>query len=77
MSAPTITFTGVFGLDALSLYNTEKRFSSIAGNILSAKIFAQDFSPGFFLRIFPQDFSCAFCSLTVNPEKLSVNDICW
>lgn len=49
MSAPTITFTGVFGLDALSLYNTEKRFSSIAGNILSAKIFAQDFSPGFFL----------------------------
>jgi hypothetical protein len=47
MSAPTITFTGVFGLDALSLYNTEKRFSSIAGNILSAKIFAQDFSPGF------------------------------
>ena len=53
MSAPTITFTGVFGLDALSLYNTEKRFSSIAGNILSAKIFAQDFSSGFFLRIFP------------------------
>jgi hypothetical protein len=64
MSTPTVTFTGVFGLDALSLYNTEKRFSSIAGNILSAKIFAQD-------------FSCAFCSLAVNPEKLSVNDICW
>jgi hypothetical protein len=64
MSAPTITFTGVFGLDALSLYRTEKRFSSMAGNISSAKIFAQDFSN-------------AFCSLAVNPEKLSVNDNCW
>ena len=37
MSAPTITLTGVFGLDALSLYKTEKRFSSMAGNISSAK----------------------------------------
>ena len=62
--APTITLTGVFGLDALSLYKTEKRFSSMAGNISSAKTFAQDFSN-------------AFCSLAVNPEKLSVNDICW
>ncbi len=35
MSAPTITLTGVFGLDALSLYKTEKRFSSMAGNIFS------------------------------------------
>ena len=42
----------------------EKRFSSMAGNISSAKTFAQD-------------FSSAFCSLAVNPEKLSVNDICW
>ena len=50
--------------DALSLYKTEKRFSSMAGNISSAKTFAQD-------------FSSAFCSLAVNPEKLSVNDICW
>ena len=64
MSAPTITFTGVFGLDALLLYKTEKRFSSMAGNISSAKTFAQD-------------FSSAFCSLAVKPEKLSVNDICW
>ena len=43
MSAPTITLTGVFGLDALSLYKTEKCFSSIAGNISSAKTLAQDF----------------------------------
>ena len=50
--------------DALSLYKTEKRFSSMAGNISSAKTFAQD-------------FSSAFCSLAVKPEKLSVNDICW
>ena len=50
--------------DALSLYKTEKRFSSMAGNISSAKTFAQD-------------FSSAFCSLAVNPEKLSANDICW
>ena len=64
MSAPTITLTGVFGLDALSLYKTEKRFSSTAGNISSANTFAHD-------------FSSAFCSLAVNPEKLSVNDICW
>ena len=64
MSALTITLTGVFGLDALSLYKTEKRFSSMAGNISSAKTFAQDIS-------YP------FCSLAVNPEKLSVNDICW
>ena len=64
MSALTITLTGVFGLDALSLNKTEKRFSSMAGNISSAKTFAQDFSN-------------AFCSLAVNPEKLSVNDICW
>ena len=47
MSAPTITLTGVFGLDALSLYKTEKRFSSMAGNISSAKTFA---------RIFPMLF---------------------
>ena len=44
MSAPTITLTGVFGLDALSLYKTEKTLSSMAGNISSAKTFAQDFS---------------------------------
>lgn len=47
ISATTITLTGVFGLDALSLYNTEKRFSSMAGNISSAKTFAQDFSSAF------------------------------
>mgnify|MGYP004641389603 CR=1 FL=1 len=64
MSAPTITLTGVFGLDALSLYNTEKRFSSMTGNISSAKTFAQE-------------FYSAFCSLAVNLEKLSVNDIWW
>ena len=46
MSALTITLTGVFGLDALSLYKTEKRFSSMAGNISSAKTFAQDNSIG-------------------------------
>ena len=40
MSALTITFIGVFGLDALSLYKTEKCFSSTAGNISSAKTFA-------------------------------------
>jgi len=41
--APTITFTGVFGLDSCSLYNTENRFSSIAGKSSSAKILAQGF----------------------------------
>ena len=56
MSAPTITFTGVFGLDALLLYKTQKRFSSMAGNISSAKTFAQDFSG-------------VFCSLAVKPEN--------
>ncbi len=39
-----ITLTGVLDLDVLSLYRTEKRSSSIAGKISSAKIFAQDFS---------------------------------
>ena len=58
MSAPTITLTGVFGLDALLLYKTEKRFSSMAGNISSAKTFAQD-------------FSSVFCSLAVNLEKFT------
>ena len=54
--APMITLTGVLGLDALSLYNTGNRFSSIAGNISLAKTFAQD-------------FSSAFCSLAINPEN--------
>ena len=64
MSAPTITLTGEFGLDALSLYKTEKRFSSMAENISSAKTFAYNFSN-------------AFCSMTANLEKLFVNDIFW
>ena len=40
-----------------------KSFSSIAGKISSAKTFAHDFSK-------------AFCSLAVRPEKLSVMDSC-
>ena len=39
MITPTIALTGVFGLDALSLYNTEKLFSG--------KDFNQDFSSTF------------------------------
>lgn len=50
MRAPIITFTGALGLDALSLYKTENRSSSIAGKISSAKIFAQDFSKAFLSR---------------------------
>ncbi len=37
MSTPTITFTRVFGLDALSLYKAENRFSS--KHLLLPKIF--------------------------------------
>lgn len=59
-----ITFTGVLGLEDLSLYKTEKRSSSIAGKISSAKIFAQDFSN-------------AFLSRSVRVIKLSSNDNCW
>lgn len=52
MSAPTITLTGVFGLEAWPLYNTANLFSSIAGKSSSAKSFAHNFSR-------------AFCSLAV------------
>ena len=38
---------GVLDLDALLLYRAEKRPSSIAGKISSAKIFAQVFSRAF------------------------------
>ena len=51
-------------LKALSLYKTEKRSSSIAGKISSAKIFAQEFSN-------------AFLSRSVRFIKLSSNDNCW
>ena len=44
INAPTITLTGVLGLDAFLLYRTEKMFSSIAGKTLSAKVFVHDFS---------------------------------
>ena len=63
ISAPMITLTGVLALDALSLYRTEKRSSSIAGKISSAKIFAQDFSRAFFSR-------------SVSDIKLSSKDNC-
>ena len=46
--APMITLTGVLALDALSLYRTEKRSSSIAG-----KSHQQRFLP----MIFPELFS--------------------
>lgn len=36
--------TGELGRDALLLYSTEKRVSSMHGNISLAKIFAHDFS---------------------------------
>ena len=58
-----ITFTGALGLDALSLYKTENRSSSIAGKISSAKIFAHDFYN-------------AFLSRSVRVMKLSSNDNC-
>ena len=48
---------------ASSLYRTEKRSSSIAGKISSAKIFAQDFSRAFFSR-------------SVSDIKLSSKDNC-
>ena len=48
---------------ASSLYRTEKRSSSIAGKISSAKIFAQDFSRAFFSR-------------SVSAIKLSSKDNC-
>ena len=64
MRAPMITFTGALGLDALSLYRTAKRSSSIAGKISSAKTFAQDFSN-------------AFLSRSVSVMKLSSKDNCW
>ena len=63
ISAPIITFTGVLGLDALSLYKTEKRVSSMAGKISSAKILAQDLSKAFFSR-------------SVKFIRLSFNDNC-
>lgn len=53
---------GAFGREALSLYRTEKRFSSMEGNISSANTFAHDRSR-------------AFCSLAVSPAKLSMIDI--
>ncbi len=48
---------------ASSLYRTEKRSSSIAGKISSAKIFAHDFSSAFFSR-------------SVRAVKLSSKDSC-
>lgn len=63
ISTPMITLTGELDLDALSLYRTEKRSSSIAGKISSAKIFAQDFSRAFFSR-------------SVSAIKLSSKDNC-
>ena len=48
---------------ASSLYRTEKRSSSIAGKISSAKIFAHDFSDAFFSR-------------SVRAVKLSSKDSC-
>jgi hypothetical protein len=56
--------TGVFGLESLSLYITEKRFSSIEGNTSSANTFAHELAN-------------AFCSLFVSVTMLSVIDICW
>lgn len=56
-------FTGVFGLDAFDEYKTENGFSSIAGKISSAKVFAQECSK-------------AFCSLDVSPFVQFVKDIC-
>ena len=57
ISAPMMTLTGVFGLDAFSLYKTEKRFSSISGMISSenvlAKISQAPFSP---LGLIPRDY---------------------
>ena len=50
ISAPTMMFTGVFGLDAFSEYRTRKRSSSIAGNISSENTFAHDFSRHFLSR---------------------------
>ena len=44
MSASIMIFTKVFGLEALSLYKTEKRSSSIAGNISSEKICDHEFT---------------------------------
>ena len=55
-------FTGVLGLDAFAEYKIENDFSSIAGKISSAKVFAQEFSK-------------AFCSLAVSPFVQSVKDI--
>ena len=64
MRAPMMTFTGVFGLDALSEYRTEKRSSSIVGKTSSAKTFAQEFKR-------------TFCSRGVKTLKQSKSEICW
>lgn len=60
--APMQIFTGVLGLDAFAEYKIENDFSSIAGKISSAKVFAQECSK-------------AFCSLAVSPFVQSVKEI--
>lgn len=42
-------FTGVLGLDAFAEYKTENGFSSIAGKISYAKVFALECSKAFVL----------------------------
>lgn len=65
ISAPMITLTGVLGLDALSLYRTEKRPSSIAGKISSAKILP---------KIFPELFSHAQLGLSSCRQRTMVDN---
>ena len=56
MSTPTIMFTGVFGMDALSLYKMENFFHQ-----WQEILHRQKFLPKIFERF--------FCSLAVNPEN--------
>ena len=65
ISAPMITLTGVLALDALSLYRTEKRSSSIAG-----KSHQQRFLP----MIFPELFSHVRLGLQSCRQRTAVDN---
>lgn len=50
IKAPTMMFTGVFGLDAFSEYRTRKRSHRLQGRCHLENTFAHDFSRHFLSR---------------------------